>query len=110
MRIPEDALFLRAAFSLRRRSSSSLRSSLDMRGPHFSALAPLYRCWPDICSRTIAVAPIPAEAIASRRWLRQCIRDVRALTKRLPLRTFEAECLGGRKIDDEVKFRGLLDR
>ena len=24
-----------------------------------------------------------AEAIASRRWLRQCIRDVRALTKRL---------------------------
>src|SRR5260370_26863028 len=35
MRIPEDVPFLRASFSLRRRSSSSLRSSSDMLGLTF---------------------------------------------------------------------------
>src|SRR5260370_7494316 len=35
MRIPEDVHFLRASFSLRRRSSSSLRSSSDMLGLTF---------------------------------------------------------------------------
>src|SRR5713101_7018909 len=55
MRIPEDAPFLRAAFSLRRRSSSSFRFSSDMAGPHFRLLAPLYRCWPAIHSSTIAL-------------------------------------------------------
>ena len=53
-----------------------------------SALASLYRCRADIYSRT--------------RWLRQCIRDVRTLTKRL--RTSE-ERLGGVSIPPEALER-----
>src|SRR3979490_324156 len=44
MRTGDDAPCLRAAFSLRRRSSSSFRSSSDMTGPPVFRLAPHYRC------------------------------------------------------------------
>src|SRR4051812_13310010 len=63
MRIPEGAPFLRAAFSLRRRSSSAFSSSSDMASPSlFCDKTEVYRYWRAVHTSSITFVEVSGAA------------------------------------------------